>query len=95
MYERSIELLLELCSVSSASGDTDGLYRMTELLSRELTPLGFVADVSGGLKSEQLKFTVVDVPEAARVTSLPVPAVVGIQIVGGIRCLMGWGSAHS
>ena len=46
LFERSIELLLELCSVSSASGDTEGLYRMTGLLSRELTPLGLVTDVS-------------------------------------------------
>ena len=32
---------------------------------------------------------------AHSVTSLPVPAVVGTHTSGGIRTLIGWGSAHS
>jgi len=46
LVDRCVELLHELCSVSSASGDTEGLYRMTEVLSRELTPLGLIPEVS-------------------------------------------------
>ena len=45
LVERSIQLLLELCSVSSASNDTEGLYRMTEVLSRELLDLGLLREV--------------------------------------------------
>jgi glutamate carboxypeptidase len=45
LVERNIQLLLELCSVSSASSDADGLYRMAEVLSRELEDLGLLPDV--------------------------------------------------
>lgn len=45
LVERSVHLLQELCSISSASGDTEGLYRMTEILGRELTPLGMLSEV--------------------------------------------------
>jgi glutamate carboxypeptidase len=45
ILDRSVEVLRELCSISSASGDTEGLYRMTEALGRELTPLGLLPEV--------------------------------------------------
>jgi glutamate carboxypeptidase len=43
--ESSVELLHELCRISSASGETEGLFRMVEILSRELTPLGFSPEI--------------------------------------------------
>ena len=45
ILDRSVEVLLELCSISSASGNTAGLNQMTQTLERELTPLGLVPDV--------------------------------------------------
>ena len=60
IFDRSVELLQELCSISSASGDTEGLYRMTEILGRELIPLGLLPEVhaeSGLNGSAQPVFT--------------------------------------
>ena len=45
VIDRSVKLLFELCAISSASGDTEGLYRMTGVLGRELTALGLVPEV--------------------------------------------------
>jgi glutamate carboxypeptidase len=45
VIERGVKLLLELCTTSSASGDSEGLYRMTDILGRELGALGLVAEV--------------------------------------------------
>jgi glutamate carboxypeptidase len=45
LIDRSVDLLLELCAVSSASSDVAGLFRMTEILGRELDPLGVLPEV--------------------------------------------------
>jgi glutamate carboxypeptidase len=45
LNESIVDLLHELCSISSASGDTEGLYRMTEVLSREFVGLGLLPEV--------------------------------------------------
>jgi glutamate carboxypeptidase len=42
---RSISLLSDLCAISSASGDTEGLYRVADRLASELTGLGLVAQI--------------------------------------------------
>ena len=41
----SISLLSDLCAISSASGDTEGLYRVADRLASELTGLGLVAQI--------------------------------------------------
>lgn len=46
LAEKSAELLLELCAVSSPSSDADGLQRMAEVLASELTALGLVAEIT-------------------------------------------------
>mgnify|MGYP006289227167 FL=1 len=49
-------LLEELCAISSASGDVDGLERMVARLARELEPYGFACEVereTGGDGSDQ------------------------------------------
>ena len=44
--DRAVDLLHEMCSVSSASGDVEGLGVMAEILGRELAPFGFIAELS-------------------------------------------------
>ena len=53
------------------------------------------APISAAPPTLNLIFRAGSVMTAHSVTSLPVPAVVGTQIVGGMRRLIGCGSAHS
>lgn len=45
VVNRTVDLLHEMCSVSSASGDVEGIGRMAEILARELAPLGLDPEV--------------------------------------------------
>ena len=45
LIQRSVDLLLELCTVSSASSEVAGLVRMTEIRGRELEPCGLQPEV--------------------------------------------------
>ncbi len=42
---RSISFLSDLCSISSASGDVDGLYKVADRLASEFTGLGLVSQI--------------------------------------------------
>ncbi len=42
---QSRRLLSDLCSISSASGDVEGLYKVADRLAAELTALGMMAQI--------------------------------------------------
>jgi glutamate carboxypeptidase len=69
---RSISLLSDLCSISSASGDVEGLYSVASRLASELTGLGLVSQIHAepGLNGKGLPVLVARGPGVEDTTTL-------------------------
>jgi len=62
---RAVGLLSDLCSISSASGDVEGLYEVANRLAMELTDLGMVSQIHAetGLNGRALPVLVAEGPD--------------------------------